>query len=129
MRLARSLRWRLLGLTLLGVCAALALTGWFLGEVFREHVTAQFETQLQRRLDQLTALFELDPQGQPQLRRAPSDPRWSKPFSGLYWQIESLPATPGAEPATLARSRSLWTSSCSCLPAAARTARTCAATT
>jgi signal transduction histidine kinase len=36
-----------------------------------------------------------------------SDPRWEKPYSGLYWQVERLPAEPGTARAIL-RSRSLW---------------------
>lgn len=108
---SRSLRWRLLGVTALTLAVALAGAGWSLARLFQEHVAAQFETQLQVQLDQLTALFELDKQQAPSLKSPPSDPRWHKPYSGLYWQIERL--TPSARAAGSARapvlrSRSLW---------------------
>ena len=36
-----------------------------------------------------------------------SDPRWDKPYSGLYWQVQRLSAPAGPGSAVL-RSRSLW---------------------
>lgn len=107
----RSLRWRLLGVTALTLVVALAAAGWSLARLFQEHAAAQFEAQLQVQLDQLTALFELDPQQAPSLKSPPSDPRWHKPYSGLYWQIERLdPPSREARPARTPalRSRSLW---------------------
>ena len=106
----RSLRWRLLAATLLTVTAAMLVAGWSLASLFRDYAEAQFEAQLRLQLDQLTAAFELDPSGRPRLQAPLSDPRWSRPYSGLYWQIDGLdPATgqpvAGEEPA---RSRSLW---------------------
>lgn len=107
---SRSLRWRLLGATLLTVTLAMLVAGWSLAGLFREYAEAQFEAQLRLQLDQLTAAFELDPAQRPQLQAPLSDPRWSRPYSGLYWQIEHLdPATGRAADAQEpARSRSLW---------------------
>lgn len=109
---ARSLRWRLLGLTLLAVALALLGAGLLISSLFRTHVTAQFDTQLLRQLDQLTAALEPDAQQRPQLKMPLSDPRWHTPYSGLYWQIEALaPAGAAPSPARpLLRSRSLWDS-------------------
>lgn len=109
---ARSLRWRLLGLTLVAVALALIGAGLLISSLFRTHVTAQFDTQLLRQLDQLTAALEPDAQQRPQLKAPLSDPRWHTPYSGLYWQIEAL-APAGATPSParpLLRSRSLWDS-------------------
>lgn len=108
----RSLRWRLLGLTLVAVAVALLGAGFLIASLFRTHVTAQFETQLLRQLDQLTAALEPDAQQRPQLKMPLSDPRWHTPYSGLYWQIEALaPAGTTPSPARpLLRSRSLWDS-------------------
>lgn len=107
---ARSLRWRLLGLTLVAVSVALLGAGFLLASLFRTHVTAQFEIQLLRQLDQLTAALEPDAQQRPQLKTPLSDPRWHTPYSGLYWQIEALdPAGATLAPARpVLRSRSLW---------------------
>ena len=107
---ARTLRWRLLGLTLVAVALALLGAGFLIASLFRTHVTAQFDTQLLRQLDQLTAALEPDAQQRPQLKTPLSDPRWHTPYSGLYWQVEAL-APAGATPSAarpLLRSRSLW---------------------
>ena len=105
---AGSLRLRLLGATL--VTLALALTGahaWLAG-LFRDHVMRQADLALTQQLDQLTARLEFDAQGRPGLGpRAMSDPRWDRPYSGLYWQIEPLHGGSGGRAEAL-RSRSLW---------------------
>lgn len=110
MRSARSLRWRLLAVTLATVAAAMLVAGWSLASLFREYAQAQFEAQLLLQLDQLTAAFEPDQDGRPRLRAPLSDPRWSRPYAGLYWQIERADAgdEAGAERSEPARSRSLW---------------------
>jgi signal transduction histidine kinase len=100
-----SLRIRLLVGTLFWIAASILVAGWQLGNLFRQHVEAQFHAELNTHLDQLTAHLGLDGQGRPTLSMPLSDPRLNKPFSGLYWQIDQI-ATPGV-PAVL-RSRSLW---------------------
>jgi signal transduction histidine kinase len=105
--LPRSLRWRLLAATFVAVAVAIAAAGWMLSGLFREHVTRQFATVLTAELDQVTARFELDAQGRPRLDPAAlSDPRWTRPYSGLYWQVDQMG---GAAPRRgVLRSRSLW---------------------
>ena len=103
--LARSsLRLRLLAGSLIWILAALTLTGFLLADLFSAHVAARFEAELQTHLDQLTANLEVAPDGAPRLRGELSDPRLSRPYSGLYWQVGDL----GGEEAALLRSRSLW---------------------
>ena len=98
-----SLRLRLLGLTALGLTLALLLAWFVLGGLFRDEVMRQFQQGLEQQLDQLTARVEFDPQGRPQVDEARlSDPRWSRPYSGLYWQINR------GDQSALLRSRSLW---------------------
>lgn len=103
-----SLRRRLLTATV--VTLALALTGahlWLSG-LFRDHVMRQFDSELAHQLDQLTARLDIDARGQPMLNpRGLSDPRWDKPYSGLYWQIDRLD-TDGQGRSGVLRSRSLW---------------------
>lgn len=100
---AISLRWRLLLATAVALAVALALALWALSGLFRDHVTQRFEADLLRQLDELTARLVLSADGRPSIDPATlSDPRWRKPYSGLYWQIDA----PG-QPAVL-RSRSLW---------------------
>ena len=86
---SRSLRFRLLAVTVAGVAVAVVLAGFVLSGLFREHVQRQFEAALVQQLDQVTARLEFDAQGQPMVAaQALSDPRWLKPYSGLYWQVE-----------------------------------------
>lgn len=104
----RSLRWRLLAVTIAAVALALVVTGVFLASLFREHVTAQFDAQLLRQLDQITAALEPGAQQRPTLRAEPGDPRWQTPYSGLYWQIEAADGARSTNDVPLLRSRSLW---------------------
>ncbi len=54
-------------------------------------------------LDQLTARLDFDAAAQPVVDTAAlSDPRWERPYSGLYWQLD------GAGRTGVLRSRSLW---------------------
>jgi signal transduction histidine kinase len=107
-RLGGSLRLRLLGATLVTLVLALAGAHAWLAGLFRDHVLQQFDTGLVQQLDQLTARLEFDAEGRPTIdARALSDPRWDKPYAGLYWQIEPSRRVPEA-PRSIVRSRSLW---------------------
>ena len=104
--LAGSLRFRLLAATLIGLSLAMVLAGVVLNGLFHDHVMRQFEKGLTQQLDQLTARLSFDAQGRPALdAQSLSDPRWQRPFSGLYWQLDDVTAT--VVPGVL-RSRSLW---------------------
>ena len=108
---SRSLRFRLLAVTVAGVAVAVVLAGLVLSGLFREHVQRQFEAALVQQLDQVTARLEVDAQGQPVVAaQALSDPRWLKPYSGLYWQVDAM-APDGRGRAGVLRSRSLWDTS------------------
>jgi signal transduction histidine kinase len=106
-RVRRSLRWRLLAATLVGAGMAVALAGWLLAGMFRDHVTRQAANVLTAQLDQVTARLEFGAAGAVSLDPAGlSDPRWLRPYSGLYWQVDGL-APSGVRRGAL-RSRSLW---------------------
>lgn len=102
-----SLRFRLLAATVLGVSLAMVLAGLVLNGLFHEHVMRQFEKGLTQQLDQVTARLSADAQGQPLIdAQTLSDPRWQRPYSGLYWQLDDV--TPSAVRPGVLRSRSLW---------------------
>jgi len=101
-----SLRVRLLAGTLVWILASLLAAGWGLSGLFRHHVTEQFHAELRTHLDQLTASLALDAQGRPALSTPLSDPRLSRPYSGLYWQIDRAGALHAGT--GVLRSRSLW---------------------
>lgn len=106
--MAGSLRLRLAAVTLVTLSLALASSYVLLTDLFRNHVLGQLDVTLAQQLDQLTAQLEFDANGTPQLNTsALLDPRWTKPYSGLYWQIDRLHHNGRLERGVL-RSRSLW---------------------
>lgn len=102
---AGSLRRRLLAATVVVLVLALVAAGLLIGGLFREHVTQQYREGLRLQLDQLAGATAFDADGKPQVDAARlTDPRWQRPYSGWYWQVDGA-AQPG-----LLRSRSLWDS-------------------
>ncbi len=103
-----SLRLRLLAVTVVTLSLALAGAHVLLTDLFRDHVLRQFDTTLSQQLDQVTAQLEFDPNGTPSLGASSLvDPRWVKPYSGLYWQLDALAQDRTLQRGVL-RSRSLW---------------------
>lgn len=102
-----SLHWRLVAATAVAASVAVMLAGWVLAGLFRDHVTRQFVDTLTAQLDQVTARLERGADARPTIDvSALSDPRWSRPYSGLYWQVD-VGAVDGMQRGVL-RSRSLW---------------------
>ena len=103
LRLRGSLRWRLMVGTVVAIGIALVLSGVTLAALFRDAMLRQFQDGLERQLDQILAQVDIDEQGALKFdARALSDPRWERPYSGLYWQIDR------GESRGVMRSRSLW---------------------
>jgi len=98
---AYSLRLRLL----LGASLALGLTlmiaGFSLYLLFQRYVEQVASQELQNHFIQLAANISIDAQGKVQSGSVLSDPRFQKPYGGLYWQINE-------ETMQSLRSRSLW---------------------
>jgi hypothetical protein len=97
-----SLRLRLFGGTALWIALALGLTTIALDGLFKDLATRQFEQQLQSYLYQIVAALDSDGQGSPVMLTTGADPRFNRPESGLYWQINEQSG------AVLLKSRSLW---------------------
>jgi len=95
-----SLRLRLLLAAVASVLAALALSFIGLTLLFERHVERRVEAELATYLDQVIAGLDRAADGAFVLARAPGDPRFAEPLSGLYWQIQASDA--------ILRSRSLW---------------------
>lgn len=106
----RSLRLRLLAGTLVWIVATIAIAGWSLSGLFQQHVAHQLRAGLEIHLGQLTANLAFDAQEQAFLTAPLSDPRLSRPYSGLYWQIDRLDEGGAVESRGILRSRSLWDS-------------------
>ncbi len=102
-----SIRQRLLVGTLVAVSLSLLIAGFVLSRFFHEHATRQFEQSLTVQLDQLTSALQFVGQDEASIALPTgAEPRWERPYSGLYWQLDRVK---GANPPeTVARSRSLW---------------------
>ena len=109
-RMRESLRVRLLAGTLAWIAASIAIAGWGLGALIRDHVEAGFHAELRTHLDQLTANLVLGEADAPELSTPLSDPRLARPYSGLYWQVDRLGGSAGPAAIGVLRSRSLWDS-------------------
>ncbi len=101
----RSLHGRLWMLALGALALALVVAGAGLNRLFDRYLLRQFDARLQDHMVQLLAALQPGPDAGLQLARALADPRWERPYSGLYWQIEAADA-PHDDP--VLRSVSLW---------------------
>ncbi len=95
-----SLRLRLALAGAAAIVLALGLAALGLAALFATHVERRAIGELSVQLDQVLAGLERQGDGALVLARPPADPRFARPYGGLYWQIE-------AEGRVL-RSRSLW---------------------
>lgn len=108
MTLRHSLRLRLLLGTLVWIVVSLVVAGWGLSSLFSRHVSEQFHAELATHLDQLTAHLGVDEHGVVTLSAQLSDPRLSRPYAGLYWQVDRMAGDGEAADIGVLRSRSLW---------------------
>ena len=82
-----SIRGRLLWLSALWLVAALVAAYLVIGAVLDRFVTDRFDAELAAVTDALMVGTGADASGLAQLVDAPTDPRFSRPLSGWYWQI------------------------------------------
>ncbi|BBE73216.1 hypothetical protein OHA_1_02825 [Pleomorphomonas sp. SM30] len=97
----RSLRVRLMLLAALSIGLTLLVAGVTLSVVFERHIERRIADELSFRWTELAGSLRLDAEGRPELARSPADPRYGRPLSGAYWQVEAAGGAP-------LRSRSLW---------------------
>lgn len=96
-----SIRLRLLVAGAVAVLAVLALSAIGLDFMFERHVERRAYAEMLADLDQLAAGLTRGENGEPRVTSPPTDPRYARPLSGYYWQVET-----GGAPRL--RSRSLW---------------------
>lgn len=94
-----SLRWRLVVAGAAAIIVALGLAAAGLAALFAGHVERRAIAELEVHLDQVLAGLTRDQSGR-LLVAPPADPRFRRPYGGLYWQIDLAGDT--------LRSRSLW---------------------
>ena len=97
-----SIRFRLWSAAAISILIALGIAGVGLRYLFEQHVERRVESELTVDLNQLISATTFAPDGSINVAPVLTDPRFSTPLSGYYWQVEDL--TTG----TLIRSRSSW---------------------
>ena len=100
-----SLRARLGLISALAIVATLLAANSVLTRLFEQQATAQFQSLLRSHLNQLTAAVGVSTDAQFLLREPTGDPRWTTPYSGLYWQVTGPQSIVSGG---VQRSRSLW---------------------
>lgn len=99
-----SLRLRLSVIAGIVLAVALVVTGIGLTELFTRHLERRVGQELDTHIGQLAGGLRYGASGGLTLASEPADPRFTRVFGGLYWQVTD--ASSGA----LLRSRSLWDS-------------------
>jgi signal transduction histidine kinase len=79
------LRMALAGMAMVVLVTAGAWLG--LSVLFERHVERWAVTELRSQIDLIVSDLIVDPNGKIHLSQEPSDPRYSEPFSGRYWQV------------------------------------------
>ncbi len=89
-----SLRLRFLLAILLWVTLGIAAIWYSATSVFETHVEQSYHEELEVHVRELGRLTRIDADGQLELTRPLSDPRYEVPLSGFYWQV----TVPGKRP-------------------------------
>jgi len=100
--IASSLRLRLLAGGAVAVAIALAIAWTAMTLIFARHIERRVQDELTAQAVTLVAGLSVATNGAPVIAEEPSDPRFTMPAGGLYWQV--------ATTAGRIRSRSLWDS-------------------
>ncbi|MBL4692192.1 MAG: HAMP domain-containing histidine kinase [Magnetovibrio sp.] len=96
----RSVGFRLIFLSIAWIGVALLAGGKVLGQHFRTHVQNSFDIGLTRHVQEVLSYAEVV-DGQLKLIRRPTDPSFTRPLSGWYWEVVQ-------KGKVLERSRSEW---------------------
>ncbi|UTW56361.1 sensor histidine kinase [Kordiimonas sp. SCSIO 12610] len=97
----RTVTGRLLLVAVMGSAVALSVGGITLSRAFSDYLLSDVDARLVRQLDLLIGASQLNRDGTLEFVRPIVDEQFTKPYSGLYWQISSVSKRPK-------RSRSLW---------------------
>ena len=88
--LPRSLRARLILGAFIWITIGVSTAGIFISALFRQHATELTDSEMRGHLEELASLIDLNAQGEPELYRVLSDPRFSQPDSGYSWQVSRM---------------------------------------
>ena len=99
--IARSIRLRFIVSTAVWLGLALVLSGVVLSQIFERQLELRVAEEVESFWNEVASVFAVDEDGAPVLARDLADPRYRRPYGGLYFQV----LAPGG---VLLRSRSLW---------------------
>ena len=105
----RSLRLRLLVLSVVSTAAALAIGAAVLMIIFDRHINQRVLGELRQRSNELVGVLTLDATRNPVIEHPLADPRYTLPYGGAYWQV-------AGQGRPLLRSRSLWDATLKVVP-------------
>ncbi len=97
----RSLKFRLFAAAAICIIGALVVYWSVLTQIFEQHVSERLYKELEAHLNQLTTRLEASDRGEITVSDTLDNPRFERPFGGLYWQV----TTTSGE---VISSRSLW---------------------
>ncbi len=83
-----SLKARLITVAAIWVVAGVLVAGLLLSSEFKGFLVEQFYHELHEHLDEFEGLMAVDENGKIEVQRALSDPRYSIPLSGYYWEVQ-----------------------------------------
>jgi signal transduction histidine kinase len=86
---ARSLKFRIIVISLAWLALSLMATGAVLVLLFRAHMQRHFDQTLRSHLEELAAAAPIGADGSLNLSWEPADPRFRRPLSGWYWEVRS----------------------------------------
>ena len=84
-----SLRLRLLAAAAISIALALFVAGFAIVRIFQSEVESRVMRELQNHLLQLAGAIEVADDGTAAVARDLADPRFAKPYGGLYWQVKN----------------------------------------
>jgi signal transduction histidine kinase len=84
---SRSLKQRLIVISLAWLAFSLLATGAVLILLFRAHMQRHFDQSMLANLEELAAAVQVEAGGAVNLAWEPADPRYRKPLSGWYWEV------------------------------------------
>jgi signal transduction histidine kinase len=83
----KTLTFRLIATSIIWVALSLTCTGLLLAKLFGDHIERRFDLELYEHIEELVASSEVSPENVHRLAWIPSEPRFTRPHSGWYWQI------------------------------------------
>jgi hypothetical protein len=109
---SNSLAFRLVAIAAGWGVIGLAAGGFLLSGLFRSSAERGFDQRLLADIESVIAVAEIDCDGTFIMPKPLIAERFTRAFSGSYWQVATVAAEAGDKPSPVMRSRSLWTRPC-----------------